>query len=265
MNKHSFDDEEFERISKKLAEFEADSSTWGESEWNGEIDALSIWDWAEAKNRIDLMASIACNVAHQISTQARFNPKDENYQNWATQFTAWAEQARLNNQKEIHVKFLEASWILNPLSYRQFEEVDKILSLYRQLNKPEKIAYYLVSRANILAHRLVLRDKNIKEDEIWKSHIEAYHLSKQANFDKGITLALTGLGKFLDRKGKDSLALKFLYQAKIYSNVARTKFGIPALEKLREIRDRSNIPAETYELDVNPDVLIDEFIKEMAS
>lgn len=265
MEQPSFDDNKFEIMTQKLAEFEADPSTWGESEWIGEIDALSLWDWAESKNRIDLMSSIACTVAHQVAVQAHFNPKDQDYQNWVARCATLAEQANLNSQKEIYVKFLEASWTLNPLSYRQLEEVDKILSSYRQLHKLEKIAYYLDLRAKELAHRLALRDKNVKEDEIWTLHIEAYHISKEANFHKGITLALRGLGELLGRRGKDLLALKFLYQAKIYSKIARTKFGIPVIEELREIRDRSGIAAAAYEIDINPDFLIDEFIKEIAS
>ena len=73
-----------------------------------------------------------------------------------------------------------------------------------------------------------------------------------------------GLGNYLDHKHKDGLALKFLYQAKVFSNRARTIYGIPIIEELRKLRDRSNIPSQEYEIEIDPDILVDEFIKEIS-
>jgi hypothetical protein len=258
-------DEKMEKDILEFAKFYDDPAAWGEKAWNdSRIDPMALWQWAESQNRIEFMSQIANGVAIQIlKTNFGLN-KDDKRQNWISDFEHLAADAYLKGQLESYARFQEALLKLNHLGYRDVEKIDKILALYEQLGKLEKTAYYLYVKSTTLNGFLVRGELKSSESEIWELLIEAYHISKKVMFYKGITLAFIGLGDYSTHKNNDKLALKFFYQAHFYAKIARTKFGITAIDSLRQIRDRSNILASEYEIEINPDILIDEFLKEVS-
>lgn len=249
-------------VAQSLVAFADDSSNWGESGWSGSKDELLIWEWAESKNRLDIMSKIARDVADFVIQRARFDVRNEKCQQLASKFEYLTSKVDRSTQAEIYVGFLEGLLPFTPLSSR-LSKLDEILSLYQYIGWKEKIVYYLFLKATELNGLYVIGKLNSGEDEIWRLLIEAYRISKEIDFDKGITLALLGLGKFLGRKNKNGLAMKFLYQAHLYSKKAHTKFGITAIEEFRKIRDRSNMPTETYQAEIDLDLLVDEFLREV--
>lgn len=265
MPQTNFDDKYIEQIIRDIIEFEENPSTWGEKIWQGEIDLFAVWEWSESQNRTDVMSVIATNVIGRVLTETRFLPgKRDALQIWISKIEHLAKEAKQDNKTEIEVRFLEAWLYSSEPGNKTVEVIDRVISLYRQLNKVEKTAYFLCQRSNELNSLLVRGKLQSDENEIWKSLIESYNLSKSVNYYKGIALALSGLGHYLGRKHKDNLALRLLYQADGYSKKARTVYGIPIIEELRKIRDRSGISSEVYQIEINPDLLVEEFRKEIA-
>lgn len=185
MQTDGYSDSDIEKITIEITNFEANPSNWGEPKWwNSEVDLLAIWEWAEARNRIDIMSTIASPVVARIITNRRLDLRNENYKDWLAKLERLSNQAKADNQIEFHVSFLEAIWDLIPWQKRNLERLDDILALYRQLGKPEKIVYYLGLRAKKLNSLITTRQKDLGEDEIWKSYIEAYKASREIHFKK---------------------------------------------------------------------------------
>jgi len=264
MPETNFDDKFIEQLIRDIIRYENDPSTWGETIWQGEIDLFSIWEWAESQDRTDLMSVIATNVIGRVLTETRFLSEKENaLQFWSSKIEHLAKEAQEDKKTELEARFLEAWLYSSQPGDKTLEVIDRVISLYRQLNRVEKTAYFLCQRSTELNSLLVRGKLQSDEHEIWKSLIEAYTLSKSVNYYKGIALALFGLGHYLGRKHKDNLALRLLHQADWYSKKARTVYGIAIIEELRKIRDRSDISNESYQLETDPDLLIEEFIKEI--
>ncbi len=264
MQSHILNDAELETAAQEIENFNENPATWGEESWVGIVDPLLIWEWLESQNRIGMMSSISQNVAAQIVNKTQYNSDDENFKSWLSKFTELANTAVSNNQWEIGARFLEALLFMLSGTHKVLDAVEEIISLHRKSNNLEKTVFYLTKKSMALNNLLITGRLTSSEDEIWKSDIEAYKISKEIGFYKGVTLALLDLGYYLGCKNKDRLALKFLYQAHLYSKRARTKFGIIAIDELRKIRDRSGISPEIYQIEINPDLLIEEFLQEIG-
>lgn len=266
MQDTGYSDSEVEKIVHDLIIFEDNPLTWGENQWNGKLDPLTIWKWAESRGRLDLMAGIADSVAVQVALNRSSIKNAEDPQVWILIFSDMAINAISNGKLEDYVKFLEAKTTLVPIdSNDQETTIDEIISSFKKLGVHRKVAYYLLKKSTWLSNQKKTGKANIKDEVIWRPLVEACNISNKVGFQKGVCMALLGLGDFLAQRKKDDLACTYLYQAYKYGKAAGTRYAISAKEILNQVKERSAIRKEKYQLEVDLDLLILEFTRTVAS
>jgi hypothetical protein len=255
---------------------------------------FQVWEWAEQNHRDEIKPQIARAVARATSPNIRRQgqiirhvPQKPNFWNrlfhtkvrykaiveeidplppqsdlfspatWLKKFEAEASQALERGDLESYAGFLEGMWALDTTSTGKLEN---ILLFYRILKKKEKVAYYLGCRIRGKGRMPFLASHKYK-NMIWRTWIEAYYLSKEANYPKGIFFAVLGLGEYLDGIGASYLAAKFFYHAQsLINRKIKTAWGITVRDRLRQLVDTESMREEVYAKKFNTDELITQFL-----
>ncbi len=252
--------EELEQLAEKLVRFEENPNNWGDEGPRESLEGLSgpwgsnipfqVWEWAEKNNRQDIKPKIARAIARDVGSH---RPNQIN--TWFNRFDLEARDALARGDLEKYACYLEGVLILGGIRSAR-ERIEDILVLYRLLGKKEKVVYYL----NRKAMGMSLFSSKEAKNRAWRSCIEAYYISKEINYSKGVFFAIFGLGTYLSRIRADHLAVLFFYNAKLLAQEIQTPYGITARDELRRVARRSNIEDSFYSKVMDSEELIRKFL-----
>ena len=254
--------EDVEQLAEKLVRFEENPKNWGDEGAQGSLVGLfqgpwgsnvpfQVWEWAEKNHRQDVKSKIARSIAREVVVY-----RQNQWDAWFNKLELEARDALSKNDLEKYACFQEGVLILGGIR-RSKERIENILVLYRLLGKKEKVVYYLNEKAmGMLSIFSSKKDKNMA----WRLWVEAYYISKEIDFPKGVFFAVFGLGTYLSRIKADHMAVLFFYNAKLLAQEIQTPYGITARDELRRVARRSNIEDSFYSKVMDSEELIRKFL-----
>lgn len=225
-----------------LIEHVRDPNKADEVEFMG--DAIAIWDWAEVAGKTQIQAEIAGVVASQVNSSYGGKRNKE----WKSKIEPFASQAKAEGRVKDYAGFLEALIILE-FDLNQADRLrEEAHQLYIQLG----------DKAREVKHKYAIANDSLNSGSPHQARqlfLDIYTMSRQANYRKGIGLALLGLGHLLLAQRKYEPACRFLYQAEqILRSISN--FAISARDTRREILYAHDVPENQYKAPLSEEEII---------
>jgi len=208
---------------------------WGTGYDFEATNAIAIWKWAEASSQLDIQAEIASVVATQYLLNHRHTDALKK------RFRDLASKAQASARWKHYVGFLEGLSTLAEADWEQKETTEEeICRIYAQLADAERHVWHLDQLATVY-----IRLKAFEQAK--QVLVEAYRISQEAQFTKGIGQVLLRIGLLLKAEGKLADACRFLYQAKGIFDSIHSLCSITARDILNGIAEEHQITKTDYE------------------